>query len=348
MLAIILDMFNHILFEFNEYKEKDESLLLQFKSLIALNPDSDEVTKHGFYIRDNQETLTIHMLFPKVSNKKDAKFRAKIFIDAIASYNNYFKVQEDIYSTVFYSSYHNTKNIAHSVKGRIENLVNYSNIMFGSDKIAYINDVIQSNTLKTAREILALYKSVEQMQFEYDIIDYLKPGTKLNDKDFSYVKIHPTIVQAYYIYETEFREKQITVQISECHKYAYCNFFSMRSAFVLVFENCLKYSLSDTVINVNFIEVCNYFRINISMTSVYNENEDIKNMFLPGKRGFYAEKLAYGSGYGLYVVKHLLALNNIIIHFQRISESNFQNNDIKYSDNLFSIDIPIEIVTNEK
>lgn len=348
MLAIIQDSFNHIIFEFNENKIKGESLLLQFKNFIASNPDTGKISKFGFYIKNTQESFIVHMLFPKVSNKKEAQFRAKIFIDAIVSYNNYFKIQEDIYNTVFYSSYHNTKNIAHSVKGRIESLVNYSNILFGSDKVAYINNIVKSNTLDTAREILALYKSVEQMQFEYDIIDYLKPGTKLNEKDFSYVKIHPILVQAYYIYETEFRDKRIFVKISECYKYAYCNFFSIRSAFVLFFENCLKYSLTDTTIDVEFIEVSSYFRINVSMTSVYNDDEDIKIMFLPGKRGFYAEKMASGSGFGLYIVKHLLALNNIIIYFRRISQSKFQKNNVKYSNNLFSIDIPIEMVSNEK
>ena len=142
----------------------------------------------------------------------------------------------------------------------------------------------------------------------------------------------------------KFITKNINVKISENYSSIKCNFFTLRSAFALIMENCTKYCVDESEIEIDINLISNCLKIDISMKSIYTTDEEITKMFLPKERSKEAKKKYQGSGLGLYIAKHLLNLNNINLYFKRINNIITIKNGIKYSNNMFIIDIPLEAV----
>ncbi len=286
-----------------------------------------------------------YFFFEDIANTKEGRYRSKILSKGISQLfvisNDTEKNLNNIENTVF----HNTKNIIHYLANGIKKLIKYDQLLLAENKVDFINTLISENSLSFAREILACNKSLEQVSFEYNILDYLKPNTEILESDRTRIKIHSLLVQAFYIYESIFSEKNINVNISKNFTVIKTNFFTMRSAFALIMENCAKYCMENSDIEIEIInERSGSIKIDISMMSIFNNDLEISEIFMQNVRSEEAIKKGSGNGLGLFITKRLLNINGIEIQFKRINDIIRIQNGIKYCNNLFIIDIPVHFV----
>jgi len=348
MIIFGLDDNNHITYFYedtqNKYLDKTKAFNLIKENKLV---DGKKYYNHLVITRKEEQEI-FYFFFDDISNKKDGKYRSKILARGISQLHVISKATEKNLNAIENIVLHNTKNIIHYLANEIKKIINYNELITQDDKIGYITSLINSNTLMFARHMLASNKSIEQISFEYNILDYLKPNVSILESDRTNVKIHSLLVQAFYIYENFFKEKNIMVNIGKDYTEIRSNFFTMRSAFALIMENCAKYCMNDSDIDID-INKDKYgnVKLDLAMMSVFNDDTELSEIFLPNIRGEEAKKKGGGNGIGLYITKRLLNLNGVEIQFKRINDTIRNYNDIKYCSNIFIIDIPSNMIFNK-
>lgn len=110
----------------------------------------------------------------------------------------------------------------------------------------------------------------------------------------------------------------------------------------ILFDNAIKYSLSDEVIKCELDRRNDYVEIKFSNYGPYLKPEECNSVFELGKRGKYADQLdKQGSGYGLNFLKSI-----VDAHYGKISVSSEYGGkigDVPYGTFLCDIQIPIEL-----
>lgn len=342
MTFVVIDKKNDIVR--HQYSDVSEENIDLVKNEIKKEKFLDGITKNGyrkFIVTDNNN---FYYQLENIKNSKDGKHQIKVIHNAVQKLLHYFVYNEDIDNKVKEISIHNTRNIHNYILERLKSTFNHNILIQNSHKKDYIKEVIVENPDHVAKDILNTLKSLEQIAFEYDIIDFINYTKELTEKDFTEHKIHTLLVLAFYIYEHDFNSKNIKVNIDNNYDSISVHFSTFRSALSLIFENCLKYSKPNSEIIVDYsYNGGSIYKIDIEMESVYNSDIEIDQLFLPNFRGFNAKKIepSKGEGLGLYVAKRLFSINGIDIQF-KLMERKERNiiDGVEYSKNIFIIDIP--------
>lgn len=345
MIIFGIDYNDYITYFYEDTKNKSLDRVKAY-DLIIKNKlvDGNRYFDHLLIIK--KDLLGIfYFFFEDITNTKEGRYRSKILAKGISQLFVISDSNQKNLDTIEDTVFHNTKNIIHYLANGIKKLINYDQLLLADNKVEFINTLIKQNSMSFAREVLACNKSLEQISFEYNILDYIKPNTEILESDRTKVKIHSLLVQAFYIYEQSFTDKNIKVSIGKDYSEIRTNFFTMRSAFALIMENCAKYCMSNSDIEID-IDRDRYgnIKIDLSMMSIYNTDYEISEIFLQSKRSEEAMKKESGNGLGLFITKRLLNINGIEIQFKRLSNSIRIQEEIKYCNNLFIIDIPNSFV----
>lgn len=292
---------------------------------------------------------TYYFFYDKIRNKKDARHATKVMMKAVLNTFPLREANQQIFNKSENIILHNAKNIIHDITEGLRSKLNFNELIYlPDDKVKYIEELVQKDTYGFSRELLRCEKALEQVSYEYNCLDFISSGELLNNADRSYVKIHSCMVQAFYIYENNFHDKNITVNIGRNHDEFFCNFFSMRSAFALLFENCVKYCKTNSNVEVNIEkQPDNSIKIDFDMISVFNDASELDMIFLEGTRGQEAVKKSGGNGLGLFLARRLLEINGFSIVLKSIPDSDTYDKDIHYCRNIFVIDIPHRFVRTE-
>lgn len=343
MIILGLNSENSLIYVYSEDKEKVSRLL-----------DAIEKGKvsNGFFYKEylvivkERDSGNYYFFYDEYKNVKDAKHATKVLLKAVLQTFSINDTNMALYKNSEHIILHNAKNIIHKLTTGLRAKLNYDVLVYQDDKVKYINDLIKDDTFDYAREFLRCEKSLEQVSYEYNCLDLISSGELLDATERSQERIHSCLVQAFYIYENEFKEKNIKVQIEQNRDSIFCNFFSIRSAFALLFENCTKYCKSNTDIIVSANKQSNgSVKIDFDMTSVFNSEEDLKKVFLEHERGEEAKKKDSGQGLGLFLVQRLLEINGFSICLKSMPNTDsYDERKIHYSRNLYVIDIPEKFV----
>lgn len=287
-----------------------------------------------------------YFFFDDYKNVKDAKHIAKVLLKAVFQSNAINLANQDIYDSTEHIILHNAKNIIHNLTTGLRNQINYEELVYQEDKVKFIKALVEQDILKYSRELLRCEKALEQVAYEYNCLDLIKSGELLDSTDRTWMKIHSCLVQSFYIYENDFTDRRIRVNIEPNHKKIHCNFFSLRSAFALLFENCTKYCKENTEIDVSINEQTDgSIKLDFDMISVYNSDSELEKVFLEYRRGAMAMSKGPGQGLGLFLVQRLLAINGFSIDLKAVSNSDIYDSDgMHYCRNLFVIDIPLKFI----
>ena len=166
----------------------------------------------------------------------------------------------------------------------------------------------------------------------------------LSPIDYSSYPIHTLLVTAYYVFESEFKSRNIKVDLQRSQLEINVHFSTFKSALVQLFDNALKYCQDGSDIIVTYNSVSSKVIIDIEMISVYVKDDDFNRIFQPNYRGDEARKIGNGKGLGLYLAKRMLELNNSKIFFRRLSNS-ISAGEISFSRNLFVIHVMGDMAT---
>lgn len=299
--------------------------------------------KHTIIEKVNENEI-YYFFFDKLHNVKDANHQAKILLAGIKKWAEIYEEKNKSYRSVNDVVWHNTKNLLHSTIRTMHELIDYDNLKESKDKQKFIQELIYNQSNKTSHLLLACSRSLEHLQREYDVISNLLPGVKLQENQLNSVKVHSLLVSANYMHEQAFKDKSLTVHICRTQAEILCHYVTLSSAFSYILENCVKYCKPNSQIDIETVTSNGNLKIDVTMDSLYNSDEDISVMFEEGKRGTEAHKKDTGDGIGLFVAKSFFQLNGMEIKFKRMEEKIKEIEGIKYCKNIFIIDIPKDIV----
>ena len=220
---------NQQVFEFTN-EMNDDNLSLLYKNYSTLKDTTLQLKKKGVLYRYDENDSIYYFLITETTNIKDAVFISKNFLHVIRAGKIYREKKQSEYDEISAGILHNTKNIQNQSLFKLKSLLHEDQLKVQENKIQYIVEVIEHNSLETARTLLSLLKDFSQISFEYSVQEYLKPGVTLTPMDFSYYPIHTLFVTAYYIYESEFRSRNIQVELQKSQIQVYVHFSTFKSS----------------------------------------------------------------------------------------------------------------------
>ena len=175
---------------------------------------------------------------------------------------------------------------------------------------------------------------------EYNVYDFLDPKARLDRADFSNHKIHKLCVTSFYLYEQEFKEKQISFNIPRSQDEVRINWSTARTALAQILDNCLKYCKPNSDIEVKISSNGAYLDLKLKMTSLYFSNSEKKSLTLPGYRGkLVPEEKIKGKGMGMYIINRMIELNEGKFDFWSNEKTCYSSGDYTYSENDFLISL---------
>lgn len=338
MIIIGVNNNDDLIYVYTEDKSRVEYLLSAIK-----NGKVENCTffKNYMVIIRERDSGKYFFFYDEYKNSKDAKHATKVLLSAVLKSNSILSYNITTYNESEHIILHNAKNIIHNITTSLRKELNYEELVYKDDKVNYINALVQKNTLHYARELLRCEKALEQVAYEYNCLDLITSGELLDSSDRTWEKIHSCLVQAFYIYENEFKDRDIRINIDNNYNQIFCNFFSIRSAFALLFENCKKYCKENSEVSISIEKQSDgSIKIDFDMISIFNTEQELDAIFLEHTRGEEAKKKESGKGLGLFLVQKLMEINGFSICMKRIPNTETICDNIKYCRNLMVIDIP--------
>ncbi len=345
-VVVVDNTISKVIFHFSE--EGDKDALEKLSTFVTSDQFIEgKHEKLGYIAAKVRGNKTFYVNYRDVRNRKAANYRAKIFVRAISDFFSYRKHEDDIYESIFDFAFHNSRNIHHAILGSLRKFVRWDEYLHSSDKVAFASEVLASNPYASSRQLVTVLKSLEQVDFEYDVIDFLRPDVELEDKDFTNTRLHTLLMLAFYVFEKDFNDRGIRVKIDPCNHIIRGNFFTLRSAFMLLFENCVKYCMQGSEIKIDFADLANLLKVDIEMMSIVNSDSELSKVFMPHFRSKNANKCsAMGTGLGLYIAHKLFDLNGITVDLRCLDKRNTTTDNIDYCHNIFIVDIPRDRVVS--
>lgn len=322
-------------FEFTNEKT-NENLHILHEKYSFIKEVTLQLKKKGVLYRYENEDSIYYFLITETTNVKDAIYISKNFLYVIRAAIIYREKENSEYDKSSEAILHNTKNIQNQSFSKLKTLLHEDQLMYQDNKIQYIKDEIEKNSIDVARTLLSLLKDFSQINFEYSVQEYLKPGVNLTGIDFSNYPIHTLFVTAYYVFESEFKQRNIKIELEKSQIEVNVHFSTFKSALVQLFDNALKYCKDNSTIEVTYTKRDSKIIIDIAMDSIYVKDDNFEQIFKPNFRSDEAKKIGEGKGLGLSLAKKMLELNNSTIFFRRLSEP-IRFGKIKFCRNMFVI-----------
>ncbi len=294
--------------------------------------------KHYFVskLAEDKKSFFIFCL-KEAKTSKHAKYIVKIFIDAF--YKSILPIQgiAAIQKNASEISVHNTRNLNAEINNKLLSLLKESELYKSDDKIKYIESRIKEKPNAFAREILSVLKSTRQIMNEYNVHDFIDPASILHDADFSRQKIHTLCVMSFYLFEQDFKEKEISLQITKCHDKVIINWNTAQTALAQLYDNCLKYCKKNTTIQVSFTSSSESFiEVKYEMTSLFFSRDESKFLTLFGKRGQFADSIDNkGRGIGMHIIQRMMDLNGGYFRYESNESTKYYSDNKPYSENVF-------------
>ena len=287
---------------------------------------------------ENASNLIFIFCIDEIKTRKPAKFYAKHAVNMYLSTRPALNQKQIEYEDVVKASVHSSRNLNSEITSKILNKLNESQLSRSNDKVEYINSLLTQNTMEFAREILSVLRLSTQINTEYNVIDYLKPGIKIPKSEFGKHKVHSSLVLGFYQFERDFKDHNIFVDIKGTDEFFYVNFNTVQTILVNLLINALRYCMENTSLEISTTSNAENVFIRLKMRSLYLTDEIIKNGRINGTRTDQAKaKHEKGTGLGFGIVSHLAELNKGSFSYARISDKKYSDGTYDYSDNMFEL-----------
>jgi hypothetical protein len=316
---------NHVCPNINEYPIEAKSCLCG---------------KDRFFISqsDTKSKLVFSICLDEIKTKKPAKFFARHVIKMFLSTKPALNQKQMEYEEVVKASVHSSRNLNSEITSKILNRLNETKLSRAEDKVEYIITLIRNDHREFARDVLSMLRLSSQINTEYNVIDYLKPGIIIPKSEFGSHRVHSTLVLGFYQFERDFIDSKIYVKINSTDEMFYINFNTVQTILVNLFINALRYCMQNTTLEIYTSSNTDYVFIKMKMRSLYLTDEIIKNGRINGTRTEQAKKKhEKGTGLGLGIISHLAELNKGSFTYNRISDVKYNDNIYDYSDNMFDL-----------
>jgi len=293
-----------------------------------------------FIVKQNEKSGHIFAIcFDGIHVRKEAIFFAKQTIDMFLMSNPIIDAKHNHYEEIVKASIHNTKNLNSQITSKILSYLKEDSLSVARDKVAYIEQIVKADIKAFSREILSILKMSSHINSDYNVIDYLKPNITIKKNEFGYKKLHSLLVISFYQFEADFNKNGNYFRITPTELSVYVNYNTVQTLLTHLFTNALRYCMPNTEISVKYSTISNEFvEIHFTMRSLELTDEIIRDGRLNGVRSEQAiKKYSKGTGMGLGIIHALSVLNRGSFEYHKCSETIFEKDGYKYTDNCFKL-----------
>jgi hypothetical protein len=185
--------------------------------------------------------------------------------------------------------------------------------------LVYIQAEIKKDSKNAALMFLRIAKHNIHMKTEFSI--YKKLDRLDASFEFSLNPIRKVILNVLHTFFADFTNKNIYVYVSEFKGRVKIDYESIQVALYHLIENASKYSMSDTRIEIDFVEKNQEIEVMFKMKSLYIDNEEIEKIFIEGYSGKMAKECKLnGDGIGMWQINRMMKLNNGSVKFENGQE----------------------------
>lgn len=270
-------------------------------------PIRKQMRRHGFFLKNDHQIYICS--YQKNTTNKILNHYLNSLLHLIPVLTESKQMMEDNLNKNFRRLKHNIVTHSTNIRQELEKSFPLSHNSKGAkNQLLEIKNSIQNNIDQSSKSILKLIKSSNLLRFEFDIYDLLSsPNPYL---EFDNHEIHKIILFNLSPYWFDLIQKKTTIYIEECYERIYIDAKSISVVLSLLFENATKYIAIGSEFCVKFEESPDHFTINIEMTSLKIQPENINKILNEGVSGEYAKKWGLaGDGLGLSIANKLIKFN---------------------------------------
>lgn len=204
------------------------------------------------------------------------------------------------------------------------------------DQMRLAKKYIEDHPAKAAKLFMRIAKHNSAMKVEFSVFEKLVKTSP--EMKFEAHMIHKVLLNVLYTFFPDFTESRVFVKLSNCTHQLRIDYESFYVAFYHILDNTSKYIQPDSQLDITFDLDAEWFSIVFDMMSLKVRDEEVDRIFSEGYSGREAQSLAKaGDGIGLFIVKHVLSLNDSHVIFKnnvrggaavRLNNSEYEHNQI--------------------
>jgi signal transduction histidine kinase len=213
-----------------------------------------------------------------------------------------------------------------------------------ANQLEVVEKALKENQSGLASGYLRLLKNAVAIKSEINVFNKLY--SKKADINEKFHNIHKVLKNVSSMYFQDFQEKSIIVTQNICQSDALFDYESVSVALHHLFQNAVKYTMSNTALNIKFQPEKDDLRVVLEMTSLPITQDEIDQIFDDGYSGKAARQQSLaGDGVGMGVAKKLLEINGTKL-FVDAGAPLYSRLGISYAENRFYIDFPAKKLRN--
>lgn len=324
------DKFDNITFY---YKDKNDDEACE---LCIIETVEGRCRRERYAYRKEEQNQLFVFCHDSDTVSKQAKMTSRI---AIKGYLDAFKIVDTIKSDLNDMeaiALHNARRYSTGIGLKVNRIAAEDELAASKDKISFIENKIKANPREAAREYLSIIKSINQIDYEYNVLDSYRKQ-KFIESDFTRHKAHTLVLMSFYLFEEDFITKKIFFDIEKTFKgHIYADFATARSAIGQILSNSLKYCKPESNLYVKFKPNGTFLSVSFEMTSRYFSNSEKHKFTIKGYRGNNA-KDTDGQGVGLYAAQKMMELNGGTLEMNSHENTAFESQGHRYSQNEFTL-----------
>jgi light-regulated signal transduction histidine kinase (bacteriophytochrome) len=209
---------------------------------------------------------------------------------------------------------HNLINHNSNILQELYKLIPQDSFKSGSNHIDVIESVLKRDTRKASYTYLKVLKNSNLMKAEFDVYEMLDDENPY--LDFYEHQIHKVLILTLNPFWLDLVEQKVNITIQPFFDKTLIDYRTISVAFSHLFDNAAKYILPHSELNISFKVINEKVLIQIDMTSLKVEKEELSRIFNESVSGKWAlEKDVCGDGIGMFMVKKLINFNKGTIRF---------------------------------
>jgi hypothetical protein len=175
-------------------------------------------------------------------------------------------------------------------------------------QLTYIQNEINKDVRKAAMMFLRIAKHNLQMKSEFSIYRKLdRSDASIEFREHSIQKVLMNVLHTFFV---DFADKGIFVEVENYFGKVSIDYETIQIALYHLIDNTSKYAKPDNKISIKFREQLTTVDVILSMTSLFIEQEEVKELFDEGYSGKAAKNAElHDDGIGMWRIKQMMTLN---------------------------------------
>ncbi len=283
-----------------------------------------------------------------ITNDHKIVRRSRSFKEKLSVYFDFIEDISRIKKRAYTKANAHTRRLVHSLDSlsahniqEIYNLIPESELrnQQKEDRKQFIQNEVKKQIKRVHKTILNLIKMNEAMKMEFAMFNRLTEGVS-QKSDRQRHKIYQAFMSVAHTFFQDFADRDIFLNIGDSEIEVVMDYELFQVAVYQILDNATKYARKSSNIDVVFIRNENNVHIDIYMSSLLIEADEVDKVTQDGFCGRHAKQAGKnGKGIGMFMVRKAMNLNEgqMIIKANVSASESIRFNDKEYNDNKFTL-----------